>query len=375
MIIQLEDLPIILPEGSNLPKYRQIAAVIEEYLRRTNPPAGTKFFTDRMLAEHFMTTPMTVAHSLNYLAENGLLKRRAGSGTYVGKFTPTHNRRRIGIVCHEIICDDKCYVSPILSRFSAFFEMRNYECIILRGGPEVYRRMVDEYQLSGIMILVPREEFAEDLSALSRDNIPVVSIGYAMTGMPKLSFGTDHAANVKTAIQYLYDLGHRKIALYSSISQASGPVFLRSYRQEMWYRQLPVHPNWELAVSRTDEPLSIRLKELTELRESGNMPSAILIANVFDAVAIYSYAAENKLRIPEDLSLIGFDDAELARELNPPLTVIAQDVAKIAEAAAGCLLSKIENRECNECDVNDKNTVLLERGSCAAAPAAGQDKI
>ena len=366
--MQIEDLPIIAPTGGKLPKYRQIAAVIEEYLQRTNPPPGSKFFTDRVLAEHFLTTPVTIAHSLNYLAENGLLKRRAGSGTYVGSFTPVNNRRRrIGIICHEMIYEENCYVSPLLSKFGSFFEERSYECVILRGNPADYRRLVEDYQLSGIMVFEPREEFADELSALRRDNVPVVSIGNAMTQLPDISFGTDHAASVKTAIQYLYTLGHRKIALYCSLARASGPVFLRGYRDAMWELQLPVHRDWELTVSRSEEMVSERISVLDELQKSGNMPTAILVANVFDTLSLYSYAAENQLRIPEDLSLIGFDDAELIQKLNPPLTVMAQDVNQIAGSAAECLLGMIEGREDTLNNNTHKHSSLIKRGSCAAA--------
>lgn len=362
----IEDLPMVTPAGGNLPKYRQIAAVIEEYLLRTNPPPGTKFFTDRALAEHFLTTPVTVAHSLNYLAENGLLNRKAGSGTYVGRCAPISNRRRrVGIVCHQMIVENQCYVSPILSRFGSLMEERGYECIALRGGPEDYRRIFEEYQLSGIMVFVPRENFAGELAALRRDHVPVVSIGYAMRELPDISFGTDHAASVEAAVRYLYGLGHRRIALSCSLAQASGPVFLRSYRRVMWDLHLPVHPDWELTVTCEGEPVTARLGVLDSLRETGNLPTAILASNVLDAVVLYHYAAKNHLRIPEDLSLIGFDDSELARQLNPPLTVMAQDVAEIAASAARCLLGMIEGREFHYDKDNHKNSTLIERGSCA----------
>ena len=62
-IMQLQDIPLVTPTNDKMPKYRQIAAVIEEYLRCTKPVAGEKFFTDRVLAKHFSTTLVTVAHS------------------------------------------------------------------------------------------------------------------------------------------------------------------------------------------------------------------------------------------------------------------------------------------------------------------------
>ena len=102
--MRLSDLPIINPANANQPKYLQIAAVLEEYLQRANLAEGERFFSDRMLAQRFSTTSVTVAHSLNHLVSKGLLCRRRGSGTYIGKRVPDRNSRlRIGIICHEII--------------------------------------------------------------------------------------------------------------------------------------------------------------------------------------------------------------------------------------------------------------------------------
>ena len=107
--MRLSDMPVINPATTNLPKYRQIAAVLEEFLQRANLSEGDRFFSDRALAQRFSTTSVTVAHSLNYLVSKGLLYRRAGSGTYVGKrIGVLPGRRRIGIICHQKIVADSC---------------------------------------------------------------------------------------------------------------------------------------------------------------------------------------------------------------------------------------------------------------------------
>ena len=73
--MRLSDLPILNPATADLPKYRQIAAVLEEYLQRANLPEGERFFSDRALAKRFSTTSVTISHSLNYLVNKGLLCR------------------------------------------------------------------------------------------------------------------------------------------------------------------------------------------------------------------------------------------------------------------------------------------------------------
>ena len=368
--MRLSDLPLITAATANLPKYRQIAAVLEEYLLRSNLPEGERFFSDRALAQRFSTTSVTVAHSLNYLVNKGLLSRRAGSGTYVGKNIPNRSsQRRIGIVCHEMICSDEFYSAPILRKFGAFFEKNNCECISFKSDPADWRRLLAEYQLAGLMVFVPKEGFAGELQNLRNDNIPGVSIGYAMPELPSVSFGTDHTEAVGMAVDYMYKLGHRQIALLHTNTQASSSVFERSYRQAMWEHKLPLNPMWEITLS-YDENSGRMFFEYDEIKKhwqklqaGGNTPTAILVQNIFDAVAFYNFAAQNGLDIPGDISLIAFDDPPFVSQLNPPLTVISQDLDCISNSAAQTLLDMIENRFVPG-NLQQKKTLLIERGSC-----------
>ena len=367
--MRLSDLPIINPATANQPKYRQIAAVLEEFLQRANLAEGERFFSDRALAQRFSTTPVTVAHSLNYLVSKGLLCRKAGSGTYVGKRTAIGNGvRRIGIICHLMIIADSCYTEPVLRSFLSFFEERNYECISFKGNPADWRRLVDDYELAGVMVFVPEKSFADELAALHADNIPVVSIGYAMPELPEISFGTDHSEVVKSAVDYLYRKGHRKIALFYNQHQASGAVFAASYRQAMWDHQLPVHPLWEVDTDRLhrcdapQEKYADLWHVIRQLQAADVQPSAVLTVNISDAAAFYNVAAQHELRIPEDISLIAFDDPVFASELHPPLTVIGQDLEGIAIKAAATLCSMIEGKSITE-TIKYKQPMLIERGS------------
>ena len=367
--MRLSDLPIINPANEKLPKYRQIAVVLEEYLQRANLPEGERFFSDRALAQRFSTTPVTVAHSLNYLVSKGLLCRKVGSGTYVGKRANIPvSARRIGIICHQMIIADSCYNDLVLRSFLSFFEECNCECISFKGNPADWRRLIREYDLSGIMVFVPEKGFAGEIAALREENVPVVSIGYAMPELPGVSFGTDHSEVVKRAVEYLFTQGHRKIALFYNQHQASSAVFTGSYRQAMWDHQLPVHPLWEVDSDRLPRCAAPREKYaqvwnvIQQQQAAGVMPTVVLTANIAEAAAFYHAAAQHDFRIPDDISLIAFDDPLFAKELNPPLTVIWQDLEGIALNAASALYCMIEGKNNIE-TIICKQPELIQRGS------------
>ena len=98
-------------------KLRQsLAEHLEQWILNENLPAGTRLPGNRLLAEHFRTTPLTIGKSLNELTRKGLLERRVGAGTFVANSAQVSNRR-IGIICHEIICPDTTYISPVIHNF------------------------------------------------------------------------------------------------------------------------------------------------------------------------------------------------------------------------------------------------------------------
>ena len=362
-MMQLQNLPLITPTNKKMPKYRQIASVLEEYLRYTKPAAGEKFFTDRMLAKHFSTTIVTVAHSLNYLCSKGVLVRKVGSGTFVSGRAAVNVKRRIGIICHEMLRYDNYYVQPVLSRFGSSFSELGYDVISFQAQPDEYRRLIDEYELSGVVIFVPKVEFTQAIKELQDDGVPIISIGYANPALPGIAFGTDHEKTIDMAVDYLYKLGHRKISLINSSSTASSQVYLHGFQKAMWERGLPVHPNWHITLDGS----SNKTEQLIRNMESQQaVPTAMIIGQIPNAFDAYRGAKQLGLRIPEDLSIIGLGSGFALEELNPPLTLIAQDLEKIADNAAQALLKKIINGSNTENDTICAVTPLLvERGSCA----------
>ena len=363
-MMQLQDIPFVVPTNQKMPKYRQIAAVLEEYLRCAKPAAGEKFFTDRVLAKHFSTTVVTVAHSLNYLCSKGLLVRKVGSGTFVAGRAAGNVKRRIGIICHEMISNDNFYVRPMLSRFGGFFSEMGYDVISFCALPEDYRRLVDEYELSGVVIFVPKVDFAPAIKELHEGGVPVISIGYANPALPGIAFGTDHEKTIDMAVDYLYQLGHRKIALLNT-DFASTQVFLRGYQKAMWERNLPAHPDWHICLD-PKSPVSRDEQLMQHLQKQQMLPTAAIIGSISYSGIVYRVIQQMGMAIPENFSLIGLGNGRHLEEMEPPLTVVAQDLEKIADNAAQALFKKIMNGNTVECDLDCAvPPLLIKRGSCA----------
>jgi LacI family xylobiose transport system transcriptional regulator len=94
-------------------------------------------------------------------------------------------------------------------------------------------------------------------------------------------------------------------------------------------------------------------------------PTAIFTGNDLQALGLYEAARELGLRVPHDLSVVGFDDLPLARWISPPLTTVRQPLTEMAEAAARLVLDLSRGRQPGTLRV-DLATRLVERASSAA---------
>ncbi len=138
------------------------------------------------------------------------------------------------------------------------------------------------------------------------------------------------------ATRHLVDLGHTRIA---SISGPSRMMCSRArvdgYRAALETAGLPVDPAL-LKVGDFHHETGYRAG--LELLRSPDRPTAVFAGNDLQALGLYEAARELGLRIPEDLSVVGFDDLPIARLVGPPLTTVRQPLMEMAETAAKLVL-------------------------------------
>ncbi len=348
---------------SNLPKYQRLANCLEEWIRENKLPPGTKFPGDRQLSEHLNTTPVTISKSLNELTRKGILERKVGSGTYIADASnPGPKYRRIGIICHEVIQADLAYVDPVLTTFYDYWKKRGYQVVSLLGSPENYENSIREYELAGIMVLLPTEEFAGDIRRFSKGGMPLVTVGgYAIPELPDISLGTDHVRASELLVKHLHGLGHERIGFIADDLKKTSIILRdRGYGNGMWEAKLPVKPDWRICTADYQE-----LKERIEaLRHSPDAPTAYIIASLRSVLNVYNVMNALEIKIGQEVSLISFDDADYLQQLKPSLTVSRQRIAEFTTAAASQLERMIRRESPAAVDHNSLEPVLLERGSC-----------
>jgi hypothetical protein len=165
-----------------------------------------------------------------------------------------------------------------------------------------------------------------------------------------------------TATRHLIGLGHRRIGVIG------GPEWILcsrarvdGYRAAMDEADVPVDPT---LISHGAFHVDEGIERGRALLQAPNPPTAIVTGNDLQALGVYQAAREARLHIPEDLSVIGFDDLPIARWVSPPLTTIRQPLIEMAAAAAELVLSIALPAEA------DRITELVDRTLGRLAEAA-----
>jgi len=191
------------------------------------------------------------------------------------------------------------------------------------------------------LLLVALHSTDRFLDTLRDIHIPMVVVGESVANPTGLhSVFCDDERGVRRMCSHLFELGHRRIAFIAGPPDYAGA----QRRKEAYVNFCQKHdlnnPSWY--IQQGDFSRATARKVALALLRRKPRPTAIIAANDLMAFGAIDTARELKLRVPQDLSVGGFDDLPGAEECEPPLTTVHQPVKLLAERAAGILLKWIE---------------------------------
>ncbi|RKT31516.1 LacI family transcriptional regulator [Microbacterium sp. AG1240] len=210
-----------------------------------------------------------------------------------------------------------------------------------RAEHKAYGNFANESRVDGVFLTdlqLPDGRPAE----LERLGLPFVLVGPEAAAEGGYSpIGLDDAAGVRRAVRHLRALGHSRIA------HVGGPErYVHSQvRRQAWAEELADLGLEQGPVVMADFTGAAGARATHELLDRAIPPTAIVYANDLMAIAGMSAAMDRGLRVPEDLSIVGFDDIPLAPYVVPPLTTVRQDVIEWGRACARTLIALVEGRE------------------------------
>lgn len=224
-----------------------------------------------------------------------------------------------------------------------------------------YLKLFQERKVDGMILAAISRETLKELILIEKNKkIPIVLVDVHSDGKDVDSVKVDNKKGAGLAMNYLFSLGHRRIAFISDkIVTRERKI---GYENALKKYHLPLNENLIIESSFISEDAGYQgVKQLLQL---SNSPTAIFCARDLIAAGAISALVESGLKVPEDISVIGFDDINLAKFLNPPLTTIAQPKEKIGRIAAKRLLEKIRSKGQEKVIKKILSPKLVIRSSC-----------
>ncbi len=234
----------------------------------------------------------------------------------------------------------------------------NIEDILLKSG---YSTVICDYKedyglekekleflvskmVDGIVIIPSGKESLEVKSVMDR-GIPVVLIDRALKGVDCDVVLGDNLNASYNAVEQFITRGHKRIAIIA------GPkdMYTAEERVKGYYR---VHEDYSLEIDTElikygDYKIDSGYTLLYELLEMDKKPTAVFITNYEMTLGAIMAINEKKVDIPNDLSIIGFDNIQLAKIVNPPLSIVVQPMKAIGETAAEILVKRLNKDNSN----------------------------
>jgi DNA-binding LacI/PurR family transcriptional regulator len=222
-------------------------------------------------------------------------------------------------------------------------------------------RVFRQRRLTGVILAECTDDNRSELRELKKAGIPSVLTWEIPSDTSLDCVGFDNHQAAYNITKHLVDLGHRRIALIAGRFDRLERVRerLNGYSAALNDHKIPI--NRELIISRTPTPLDGKIA-MSQLLSLPAPPTAVFAASDVFAFGAISAAKENGIRVPEDISICGWDDLDFAAYTDPPLTTVRVPTYEMGRRAADIVLRKSKS---GTEDVSRVvlNTELIVRGS------------
>jgi len=340
-------------------KYLDIVDWIKSELAQGKLKAGDRLPSENELAEKFRVSRQTARHAIDVLAADRLVSRVRGSGTYIGPvggrtagtgLHPGRNRHHGTIAVMSTYVDGYIFPNTV----------RGIEQVLVRSGyvmqlcftgnkihreRELLEKMVSTDRIDGLIVeavksALPNPNF-KYFSRLSGLGVPILFINAAYPGLPYPLVALNDPRMAFKATQYLVDRGHRKIAGIFKADDGQGRLRYQGYAECMRTIGRGVD---ERSVFWID---TVAMQEMEKfapyLLERIQGCTAVVCYNDQVAYALAAILKKYGIRVPEDVSLIGMDDADIAAMAEVPITTFPHPKFDLGKKAAENLLKMIDD--------------------------------
>ena len=333
--------------------------------------------TIRELAEYCGLSVSTVSKALNgYSDVNETTRRAVMAAASELDYRPNAHARALksgrSYNLGVLFSDDSQsglthpFFSVVLEHFKREAEQDGYDITFIGhrmgNGRVTYLDHCQYREVDGVCMACLNFDEGE-VQEVAESALPIVTIDRMLNGKPCVF--SDNEGGVRMLLDYVYSLGHRRIAFVHGSPSAVTAARLNAFRESAKRLKLSVPPEYVLPCRYTDPENARAIVQV--LLSLPQRPTCILMCDDYATTGAIKAAVEAGMDIPGDVSVAGFDGLSQFQMFQPRLTTVYQDAPRIGREAARLLIAQIENLP-----VADSVTVpvRLFRGETAAPVSA-----
>ncbi len=253
----------------------------------------------------------------------------------------TNRSMTVGVLIPSL---ENLFFTSIVANIENVLQRSGYSCIICDYREDVAlekekmgflaNKMVDGF------IYMPLGHHEEYVASLVAQDIPFVTIDRPLQGVSCDTVLVDNLNAAYNAVEYLIVEGHRRIGIFC------GPDSIYTARERLkGYER--VHEDFQIAVERAlvlegDYSSESGYNLMEELLQRDNPPTAVFVTNYEMTLGAVMALNKSGKKVPDEISIIGFDNQQLARIVKPSLSIVVQPVPAIGETAATLLLKRLQ---------------------------------
>ncbi|MDR3710639.1 MAG: GntR family transcriptional regulator [Capsulimonadaceae bacterium] len=367
--INLLDIRALPDRDRDIPLHVQVRRVIRNVIE-DHFEDGQQFWTEQALSKRMEVSLITVRRALSDLASDGILVRRPAKGTFVRKpgkscegsfrvslFVARHHSEILSAAVKSLahVCHERKL------RLQTYYTFKGQRISDALDGME---HGADQERV--ILLGQPRDMTLEMLDLLSDRGYRAISVDTTVATDRTDYVGFDERAGMEVALAHLTGLGHRRITLLVNEPENADSVVKRveAFRDIASRQSLAT----EVVSSGTqfwESAHDAAYRSMPAVWKTGERPTAILTVSDAGAWAALKWLADNRVRVPDEVSVMGFDDDRLSPFTSPSLTTLGRDMGALAESAMDVISEPIAGRR----EVL-LQPFLIERMSTAVPPDA-----
>jgi len=327
----------------------ELASRLREMIRQKKYVVGESLGNERDLAAGYHVSRTTVRRALQVLERERLIVRQQGRGTFVSDLAHSDRPVRPSVLLGALVFEHQYFFDAVLQGACGLAEHRGYLVTTGSNATEAeetaHVNVFIRDRIPGVL-MAPRGVASRDnYRRLIDAGIPVVLVEALIPDCPEDYVGVDNAEGTRKAVRFLAGLGHRRIGYVGHNEDGDLPCRserLRGFREECRSASLTVPEKWIIEANQT-----AFAAPLAKLLSTKDRPSAIVAYNDNWAIRTIGAARNLGLKVPRDLSVIGFDDCVLASGYDIPITSVNPHYREIGTAAVKVLIDKIDDPKQN----------------------------